>query len=106
LVTDDEWDANQAWPALIAYESIKKMRIMDYDGFSWCCLRGGPNTATYQKSLTDYEGVAKLAFYAHNMAFQNTFAGSDNVDVVYWGLSLYGHEESFCRPDKTTLSGG
>jgi hypothetical protein len=82
-LTFEEWDASQAWQALIAYESIKKMRIMDYDGFSWCCLRGGPNTATYQKSLTDYEGVAKLAFHAHNMVFQNTFAGSDNVDVVY-----------------------
>lgn len=82
-LTFDEWDASQAWQALVAYESIKKMRIMDYDGFSWCCLRGGPNTATYQKSLTDYEGVAKLAFHAHNMVFQNTFAGSDNVDVVY-----------------------
>jgi hypothetical protein len=31
----------------------------------------------------DYEGVAKLAFYAHNTVFQNTFAGSDNGDVVY-----------------------
>jgi hypothetical protein len=82
-LTFDEWDASQAWQALISYESIKKMRMMKYDGFSWCDLRGGPNMATYQKSLTDYEGVAKLAFYAHNMVFQNTFAGSDNVDVVY-----------------------
>ncbi len=82
-LTFDEWDASQAWQALIAYESIKKMRLLDYDGFSWCCLRGGPNMATYQKSLMDYEGVAKLAFYAHHDVFQNTFAGSDNVDVVY-----------------------
>jgi hypothetical protein len=79
----DEWDASQAWQALIAYESIKKMRVLDYDGFSWCCLRGGPNMATYQKPLIDYNGYAKLAFYAHNTVFQNTFAGSENVDVVY-----------------------
>ena len=39
--------------------------------------------ATYQKPLIDYEGVAKLAFYAHATVFQNTFACSDNVDVVY-----------------------
>ena len=83
LLTFDEWDASQAWQALIAYESIKKMRLLDYDGFSWCCLRGGPNMATYQKPLIDYGGFAKLAFYAHNTVFQNTFAGSDNVDVVY-----------------------
>jgi len=83
LLTFDEWDASQAWQALIAYESIKKMRLLDYDGFSWCCLRGGPNMATYQKPLIDYDGYAKLAFYAHNTVFQNTFAGSANVDVVY-----------------------
>ncbi len=83
LLSFDEWDTSQAWQALIAYESIKKMRMWDYDGFSWCNLRGGPNTATYQKPLMDYEGVAKLAFYAHNMVFQNTVAGSENVDVVY-----------------------
>lgn len=82
-LTFDEWDASQAWQALIAYESIKKMRVLDYDGFSWCCLRGGPNMATYQKPLIDYDGYAKLAFYAHNTVFQNTFAGSGNVDVVY-----------------------
>ncbi len=82
-LTFDEWDASQAWQALIAYESIKKMRLLDYDGFSWCCLRGGPNMATYQKPLIDYDGFAKLAFHAHNTVFQNTFAGSANVDVVY-----------------------
>jgi Glycosyl hydrolases family 2/Glycosyl hydrolases family 2, TIM barrel domain len=88
LLTFDEWDASQAWQALVAYESIKKMRMMDYDGFSWCCLRGGSNMATYQKSLTDYEGVAKLAFYAHGTVFQNTFAGSDDVDTVYGPADL------------------
>jgi hypothetical protein len=82
-LTFDEWDASQAWQALVSYESIKKMRMMKYDGFSWCCVRGGPNMATYQKPLIDYDGFAKLAFYAHNTVFQNTFAGSDNVDVVY-----------------------
>jgi len=79
----DEWDISQAWQALVAYESIKKMRMQGYDGFSWCCLRGGANMATYQKPLADYEGVAKLAFYAHATVFQDTFAGSDNVDIVY-----------------------
>ena len=59
------------------------MRILDYDGFMWCCLHGGPNTATYQKPLTDFYCHAKLGFYANRMAFQNVLAGSGNVDVVY-----------------------
>jgi hypothetical protein len=79
----DEWQASQAWQALIAYESIKKIRMLDYDGLSWCNLRGGANMATYQKPLIDYPGHAKLAFYAHNMSYQNTMAGSNNVDMVY-----------------------
>ncbi|MFG6687734.1 glycoside hydrolase family 2 TIM barrel-domain containing protein [Mariniflexile sp. HNIBRBA6329] len=79
----NEWEASQAWQALIAYETLKKNRLMDYDGISWCNLRGGPNTATYQKPLIDYLGFAKLAYHSHNMGFQDIVAGSDNVDVVY-----------------------
>jgi len=78
-----EWLQSQAWHAFSAYESIRKMRWLDYDGFSWCCLHGGANNATYMKPLIDYLGYAKLAWYANKMAFQNILAGSDNVDVVY-----------------------
>lgn len=78
-----EWEASQAWQALITYETVKKCRLMDYDGISWCNLRGGANTATYQKSLIDYLGYTKLAYYACQMEFQNTVAGSNNVDVNY-----------------------
>ena len=79
----NEWQTSQAWQALIAYETLKKCRLMDYDGISWCNLRGGANTATYQKSLIDYLGFAKLAWYAHQMGFQRTVAGSKDVDVSY-----------------------
>lgn len=78
-----EWQASQAWQALITYETVKKCRLMDYDGISWCNLRGGANSATYQKSLIDYLGFAKLAYYANKMGFQNTMAVSNNVDVMY-----------------------
>jgi hypothetical protein len=78
-----EWETSQAWQALITYETVKKCRLMDYDGISWCNLRGGANTATYQKSLIDYLGFAKLAYYANQMEFQNTVAGSNDVDVDY-----------------------
>ena len=79
----DEWLASQAWQAFGAYETICKCRWLDYDGLSWCNLRGGQNTATYQKSIVDYYGQAKLAYYAHRMAFQEVLACSGNVDVVY-----------------------
>jgi hypothetical protein len=83
LLEFNEWQTSQAWQALITYETVKKCRLMDYDGISWCNLRGGANTATYQKSLIDYLGFAKLAYYANQMGFQDTMAGSNNVDVVY-----------------------
>lgn len=79
----NEWQTSQAWQALITYETVKKCRLMDYDGISWCNLRGGPNTVTYQKPLIDYLGFAKLAYYANQMGFQNTMATSKNVDIVY-----------------------
>lgn len=78
-----EWRASQGWQAFSAYEAMKKQRLIDYDGFSWCCLHGGPNTVTYKKPIIDFLGHAKLAYYANKMAFQNILAGSDNVDVVY-----------------------
>jgi hypothetical protein len=79
----NEWKTSQAWQAFEAYEVIRKSRQLDYDGFSWCCLRGGPNTGTYQKSLVDYYGQPKLVYYANRMVFQDVLAGSGNVDIVY-----------------------
>jgi hypothetical protein len=79
----DEWLESQAWQAFSAWESMKKQRIVDFDGFSWCCLHGGPNMGTYKKPIIDCLGHAKLAFYANKMLFQKTVAGSNNVDVVY-----------------------
>lgn len=79
----DEWLTSQAWQALGAYETVCKCRWLDYDGLCWCNLRGGQNTATYQKSLVDYYGQPKLAYYTHRMAFQDVLACSQNVDMVY-----------------------
>ncbi|UCG26938.1 MAG: glycosyl hydrolase family 2 [Bacteroidales bacterium] len=79
----DEWLESMAWQAFSAWESMKKQRICDYDGFSWCCLHGGPNMGTYRKPLIDCLGHAKLAYYVNGMIFQKVVAGSDDVDVVY-----------------------
>jgi hypothetical protein len=82
-LTLDEWELSQAWQAFSGFEAYKKKRWLDYDGMIWCTLDGGGNTGTYLKPLTDYYGHSKLAFYTIKMAFQNTLAGSHNVDMVY-----------------------
>jgi len=79
----EQWRESQAWQAFSAWESMKKQRILDYDGFSWCCLHGGPNMGTYKKPLIDALGFAKLSYHVNKMIFQRTVAGSNNVDVVY-----------------------
>lgn len=79
----DEWEESQAWQAFSAWEAMKKMRFLDYDGFSWCCLHGGANSVTYKKPLIDFMDHAKLAFWANKMVFQKTVAGSHDVDIVY-----------------------
>jgi len=79
----NEWRESQAWQAFSAYEAIKKLRMVDYDGFSWCCLHGGANAATYKKPVIDFLGHAKLAFHIHKTVFNPILAGSNNVDVVY-----------------------
>lgn len=79
----EQWLESQAWQALSAYEAYKKKRWLDYDGLAWCPLRGGGNTATYQKPLIDYYDYAKLSFYAVKMVFQPILACSKNVDLVY-----------------------
>jgi len=78
----DEWQESQAWQAFGAWEAMKKMRFLDYDGFSWCCLHGGANSVTYKKPLIDFMGHAKLAWHINKMVFQRTVAGTANVDVV------------------------
>lgn len=82
-LTAEEWKASQAWQAFAAWESMKKQILLGYDGFSWCCLHGGANMGTYKKPLIDNLGHPKLAYYTNKMIFQKTWAGSNNVDVVY-----------------------
>jgi hypothetical protein len=81
--TYDEWRISQAWQAFSAWESMKWQRIKDIDGFSWCCLHGGPNSGTYRKPLIDAIGHAKLSYYVNQMALQDVVAGSNNTDVIF-----------------------
>jgi hypothetical protein len=78
-----EWAESQAWQGFAAWEAMKKMRWLGYDGFSWCCLHGGPNSVTYKKPLIDFLGHAKIAWHVNKMIFQRSVAGSYDVDLVY-----------------------
>ncbi len=82
-LASDEWQTSQAWQAFSAYESMRRQRMLDIDGFSWCSLHGGANSGTYQKPLMDFYGRAKLAYWAVKMLNQDVLAGSADVDVVY-----------------------
>ena len=82
-LTLDEWKESQAWQAFSSWESMKKQRMLNYDGFSWCNLHGGPNSVTYKKPLIDFHGHAKLGYWTNKMVFQKTVAGSADVNVVY-----------------------
>lgn len=77
------WKTSQGYQAFSGYEAIKKMRLLGYDGFSWCTLHGGANSGTYMKPAIDPLGYAKLIFYSLRTVYQKTFAGSSDVDVVY-----------------------
>lgn len=83
LLSCEEWKESQAWQAFSAYECVRKMRWLDYDGLSWCCMWGGPNMGTYQKPLLDNWGNKKLSYYANRMGFQTLLAGSHDVDMTY-----------------------
>ncbi|WP_420461266.1 glycoside hydrolase family 2 TIM barrel-domain containing protein [Neolewinella sp.] len=82
-LSTDEWAQSQAWQGFSAWEAMKKMRWLDYDGFSWCSLHGGPNSVTYKKPLIDFLGHAKIAWHVNQMIFQRSVAGSYDVDTVY-----------------------
>ncbi len=79
----EEWRAGQAYQAFSAWDSMKMQTIAGVSGFSWCSLESGPNMFTYGKPIVDPFCVPKLAFYANRMAFQRTWAGSDDVDTAY-----------------------
>ena len=82
-LSTNEWRESQAYQAMSAFEAIKKKRMLGYDGFAWCELNGGGNSATYLKPLLDYYDNAKLSYYALTMVYQPSFACSSNVDTAY-----------------------
>jgi hypothetical protein len=74
-LTFDEWQESQAWQAFSAYESMRKQRIYDIDGFSWCNLHEGPGSGTYRKPVTDAYCNAKIAFLQIKWLFREFLPG-------------------------------
>lgn len=80
-INQDRWVISQAYQALAAHETTKRMMLEDVDGMLWCCLLGGANDGGYLKPIIDNYGYAKLAFFTLRDAFSKVYATTDDVDV-------------------------
>lgn len=78
-----EWELSQAFQALCASVTVKRLLRCGADGMLWCCLRGGANDASYQKSVVDFYGYKKLAYYALKECFGKAVAFNSEPDVLY-----------------------
>ena len=77
-----EWRISQGQQGFTAYHAVKKMRLLDVDGMTWCCLSGGANHGSYLKPPIDFYGYAKLGFYALKEGYQKLLPCNANVDTV------------------------
>lgn len=82
---DDEWTLSQAFQALCAGAAIKQLLKNGADGMLWCCLWGGANNGSYLKSVLDFYGYKKLAYYKLAESFQDIAAFNAEPDVLYDG---------------------
>lgn len=80
----DGWYLSQAYQALAAKYTTKKLLSCGADGLLWCCLTGGANDGSYLKPPVDFHGYPKLAFYALSEGFEGNVCFQDDTDVV-WG---------------------
>lgn len=79
--SENDWEISQAYQALCAYHCTKKLRLMNVDGFLWCCLTGGANDGGYLKPLIDNYGYKKSGFYTMKTAFEDVCAFVDTTDI-------------------------
>lgn len=83
IFSEDEWRESQALAALCAFNAAKKLRLMDIDGMTWCCLSSGANSGSYMKPPIDFYGYKKLPFYSLREAYRKVFSGKGDIDVCY-----------------------
>lgn len=77
-----EWRASQGHQGFTAFHAVKKMRMLDADGMTWCCLTGGANHSAYLKPPIDFYGYAKLGFYSLKEGYQKLLPCNGNVDTI------------------------
>lgn len=80
-VSEDDWRISQAYQALCISYSVRKFRIMDFDGMLWCCLMGGANDAGYLKPPIDNYGYAKYGFYTMKENYKTVTCLNDTTDT-------------------------
>lgn len=80
--TPDQWRQSQAYQALAAACTVRRMRQLGVDGMLWCCLMGGANDGGYLKPPIDFYGYPRLAFYTLRDGYAPLTAASDDVNVV------------------------
>ena len=80
-MTQDDWRISQAYQALCISYSVRRFRIMDFDGMLWCCLMGGANDAGYLKPPIDSYGYAKYGFYTMKENFKTVTCFNDTTDT-------------------------
>ena len=87
---DDEWELSQAFQAICANVTVKKLKACDADGMLWCSLWGGANDGGYLKPIIDFYGYKKFAFYALKEGFAPVLACHREP------LLLWGKEDKIC----------
>ena len=81
----DEWQASQAYQALVMYNSIAVFRTEDADGLSICTGAEGRHNGRYFKGLRDMHRRPKLSYYVTGMAYRPLFIEGLNGDTVLSG---------------------
>ncbi|MBO7217284.1 MAG: hypothetical protein J6V50_01135, partial [Clostridia bacterium] len=80
-ITNEDWRISQAYQSLCISYSVRKFRIMDFDGMLWCCLMGGANDAGYLKPPIDNYGYAKYGFYTMKEYYKTVTCFNDTDDT-------------------------
>ena len=87
---DDRWQLSQAYQALAAEVTTKKVLSLGVDGVLWCSLNGGANDASYMKPPIDFYGYPKPAFFALKNYFNDLVCFANDIETV-WGSNYVLH---------------
>jgi len=78
-----EWEISQAFQALCASVTVKKLKSCGVDGMLWCSLWGGANNGSYLKPIVDFYGYKKFAYYALREGFAEVGAFHNEPQLLW-----------------------